>query len=263
MEALDLFNSENTDIDTALQVLQQDQVKGSWFSRFQKVESEPTSTEEIIIKLSDNLRGPMASLQGLSELIDTQQADVNEDYMVMLKQLTRMQEAILRSLDDITFDAQSTVSISQFDVKAEIEEILEKAVGEYPEMGEIHTPVYEMSSGDLFFSDIDRFRKVLSQLLSNAVKFQREYEDEKMIATSIELTSDKVLLTIKDNGTGISREHQPKVFNAFYRGTTNFHGAGLGMFVTKKMVESMGGNITFVSQQGVGTTIYVELPNLI
>jgi PAS domain S-box-containing protein len=106
--------------------------------------------------------------------------------------------------------------------------------------------------------DRRRIEVVLSNLLSNAVKFG----DGKPIDISVRSAEGRALLTIRDRGMGISAADQRRIFERFERAVSeqNFGGFGLGLWVTREVVEAHGGRVSVESVHGEGSTFRVELP---
>ena len=117
-------------------------------------------------------------------------------------------------------------------------------------------------------ADATRIREVLTNFLSNAVKFTKDGGTVTLDISSHPGEDDKHIVAryiVKDNGIGMSEEFQKKLFKPFSqeddRGArTQYKGTGLGMAIAKEYVEIMGGSIAVESQKGVGTTFTVEIP---
>ena len=75
-------------------------------------------------------------------------------------------------------------------------------------------------------------------------------------------SDEGVVITITDNGEGISKENQEKVFDMFFRASSSSFGTGIGLYICKEITAKMGGNINLTSELGVGTTITLFLPKL-
>lgn len=108
------------------------------------------------------------------------------------------------------------------------------------------------------------FTNVIFNLLDNAVKYRREDEPLQLTVTSIDLPDERLEISIEDNGIGISKEDQKRIFEKFYRVSTgNRHdvkGFGLGLAYVNKMIHELGGSITVESQLGHGTKFIIILP---
>jgi signal transduction histidine kinase len=105
---------------------------------------------------------------------------------------------------------------------------------------------------------------VIFNLLDNAVKYRREDVPLELIATTNEISGNRLEITICDNGIGIKKEDLKKIFDKFYRVSTgNRHdvkGFGLGLAYVQKMVRELGGEIRVESEVNVGTKFIIILP---
>ena len=110
-------------------------------------------------------------------------------------------------------------------------------------------------------ADSNRLLQVMNNLLSNAAKFSHR---NSAISVSCEVIDQHVRILIADNGVGIPRKFQKDVFNKFSQAdpsdTKKVRGTGLGLSISKYIVEKHNGTIGFQSEEGVGSTFYVELP---
>jgi PAS domain S-box-containing protein len=118
--------------------------------------------------------------------------------------------------------------------------------------------VHTHTGDEIIFSDPALLRNVVTNLLSNAIKFSAE---GSIIEVSSNVSKDRVVLTVKDNGMGISKEDQEHLFERFFRGTnvTNIQGTGLGLHIVAKYIEIMDGKIEFKSELEKGTTFIITL----
>jgi signal transduction histidine kinase len=103
-----------------------------------------------------------------------------------------------------------------------------------------------------------RLEQVLTNLLSNAIK----YGAGRPIEISVEATDERARLSVRDQGIGIPPEHHGRIFERFQRAVSRRHygGFGLGLWISRRTVEAMGGTLTLASTPGQGATFVVELP---
>lgn len=110
--------------------------------------------------------------------------------------------------------------------------------------------------------DPDRMREVITNLFDNAVK----YTDEGKVSLGITGNKDVIQIRVSDTGPGIPPEDLPHLFQKFYRvdnsATRTIGGTGLGLFISKKIVELYRGTIWAESELGKGSTFYINLPRL-
>lgn len=109
-------------------------------------------------------------------------------------------------------------------------------------------------------TDHTRLKTVLSNLIGNSIKYCDRGKEQPFIKVGTVLENDFCTIVVSDNGIGIDPQHQEKVFEMFYRATENSSGSGLGLFITKEIVEKLGGTIAMSSIPRVGTTVIVKLP---
>ena len=112
--------------------------------------------------------------------------------------------------------------------------------------------------------DAARFSQVLANLLSNAAKFSNRGDEVEISASR---TGKRVRISVKDYGAGISEDFRPEIFGKFSQGDSSSTrvkgGSGLGLHISKQIVERMGGEIGFETELDKGTTFWFELPLLV
>ncbi len=141
-----------------------------------------------------------------------------------------------------------------FNLKVVVEELIEQLQVTAKQGQSIR---YEHKGDELVGLDKQIFRNILLNLLSNAIKYSNE---------DIELTSTNekgsLSISVADKGIGIPEEDQGKLFGNFFRAKNaqDIHGTGLGLNIVKRYVELLGGTISFISRQNLGSTFFVHLP---
>jgi PAS domain S-box-containing protein len=108
-------------------------------------------------------------------------------------------------------------------------------------------------------SDTTLLKTIFSNLISNSLKYSSS-ERQCKISISAHLKEDSILFQIKDNGIGIPKEKQDKVFDFFYRLNSNIEGIGIGLSLVKWAIHKLDGSISLTSAEGTGTTISFTLP---
>jgi len=112
-----------------------------------------------------------------------------------------------------------------------------------------------------FFGDAFRIEVILGNLISNAIKYQKENENDKHVNIDIDVNSTQVAISINDNGMGILNEHLEKIFQQFFKSKIN-HGSGLGLFIVKEALNKISGKISVSSNPTDGTTFKITIPNV-
>jgi signal transduction histidine kinase/CheY-like chemotaxis protein len=112
-------------------------------------------------------------------------------------------------------------------------------------------------------TDIDRIKQIIGNLLSNAIKFT-PIDGFIEFKIKYDKNRDKAIISIRDNGIGISKENQEHIFSPFRQASkdtsSNYGGTGLGLSISKKLVELLGGELKLESSEGKGSKFYFEIP---
>jgi signal transduction histidine kinase len=113
-----------------------------------------------------------------------------------------------------------------------------------------------------FYSDERRIRSIVHNIMSNSVKYSDNQKDSCWLNIEIHADQEKCVFDFTDNGKGIAAEYQSRVFEMFYRATSERSGSGLGLYIVKEMTERIGGTVELESQLGIGTKLRLTLPML-
>ena len=228
--------------------------------RGQYVEIEKTNKEldKLVKILSHDLRAPMNSVKGLINLArDEKNPDEFRNYLNMMEKSVNKLETftvdIITSLRSRGMDTASDVNMSTF--ISDIIEELRFADGASDIKIENDIPK------DLVIkSDPVRLRVVLANLISNAIRYHDPAKSLRFIRVTANRFSDKVEVLISDNGIGIAREHQEKIFESYFTIGNHSDSNGLGLSNVKDAVVKLNGKITVDSKPGEGSTFKVVLP---
>ena len=149
--------------------------------------------------------------------------------------------------------------ITPHNISFNIKELITPLCSEMEAIAKSNQQFRYVHTGDTtVFSDPSLLRNVITNLLSNATKFSPE---SSIIEISSKVTKEETVVTVKDNGMGISKADQEHLFERFFRGTnvTNIQGTGLGLHIVGKYIEMLDGNIEFASELEKGTTFIIRL----
>ena len=99
---------------------------------------------------------------------------------------------------------------------------------------------------------------IMQNLLENAIKYSSK--NSPFVVVRVFARDEHVFIEVSDNGQGILLEHQPKIFEMFFRATKNASGTGLGLYILKRSVDRLNGTVALRSEIGQGSTFTVKLP---
>ncbi len=214
--------------------------------------------DRFVYSASHDLSAPLKSILGLIQL--TRLENKNE---ALTYHLEHMQKSVLKLEGVINSLTQFSRNVGHAIIKQEIifDEMVEEVLDElkYPFHADKVKIIKKYQPQDYVTSDYLRLKIILSNLISNALKYKNGKVGSSFVEIMFEKTNGSHRIHIKDNGIGISPENQIKVFDMFYRATLQSTGSGLGLYIVKETVEKLGGTISLESTPGSHTIFTVTL----
>lgn len=217
--------------------------------------------DNFVYSVSHDLRSPLLSVRGLLQLsMDAAQKDeLIEKYLKMAnKSIDHLDETIREIL---AYSRNTRVDVAEeiFDVAKVIEQICQDLEHATEKNIQFRT---EINGSSMLCSDKARVNTVLRNLIGNAVKYSKDRPDGSFVKTKIMSSENQMIISVHDNGEGISRENLVKVFDMFYRATTTSQGTGLGLYICKEILLKLHGKIEAQSEFNKGTIMTVTIPNI-
>lgn len=211
-----------------------------------------------VYSTSHDLRAPLASITGIINLARMENSiqDPN-NYIEMIEScVTRMDSFILKIIE-----YYKSVRAEEENLPIHFEPMVENAIENSRMQNPAITIQKEIHQPVAFLGDEYRISIILSNLISNAVKYQKPSEPSPFIKIEVEVTEKKAVIKVSDNGIGILPEQLQNVFRMFFRGSNNVTGLGIGLYIVKEAVAHLGGTISVDSVYGEGTTFHLQIPN--
>jgi len=225
------------------------------------------SHETFIYSVSHDLKGPLANIEGLVQLLtkssyeltEGQENEKDHQFIVELldQSVTSMKNIINELTDIVKIEANfkepvETVSFEY--ILQEVEMILKNIIVE----NQVSIS-YDIQEKEILFSR-KNIRSILYNLISNAIKY---HHPDKAPEVSVEIRqkAEMVHISVSDNGIGIAEDQQNLIFTPFTRLKKDIDGTGIGLHLVKKIIENEGGRISVSSKVGEGTRfdIYLEI----
>lgn len=224
-----------------------------------------------LLSMSHDIRTPMNAIIGFTNIALHQ--NMVSDIHDSLKKVQQSSNHLLSLLNDVLDfsrieSGKVTISPEPVDITQltdNVQAIMNGLLYNRDLKFEVHR---ESLKNPYVLADVVRIREVLVNLLGNAVKFTKDGGAITLDISSYPGADEKHIITryvVRDNGIGMSEEFQKKLFDPFSQeddanARTQYKGTGLGMAITKKYVDMMGGSIAVESKKGVGATFTVEIP---
>lgn len=226
---------------------------------YSQVEQALRAQRRFVADASHELRTPLTSIRGNLALLRRQPPISEEDRTAVLADTEEESERMIRLVNDLLLlaraDAGRSVTLQPVVLGDVIDEVCRQVRGLAPDR-EVSC---EDSKEVVALADRDALKQVLLILLDNAVKFTGP---GGRIEVSMSSSGDKASVSVQDNGTGISEEDLPHIFERFYQSDSSRTdaGLGLGLAIAAQLVEAQGGTLTVRSTQGEGSTFTLCLP---
>ena len=222
--------------------------------------------DAFISNVSHELRTPLTSISGYVELISDGELGELSPGLAQAVDVIGRNTGRLRSLveDLLTLSAYDASEVRLDRTNLDLAALLSECHGALvPLLVRRELDVRVQPAPDLRRIEADRtqLERVVLNLMSNAVKFT---PDGGRVLVRAENAGENVVVTVEDSGIGIPADEQERLFSRFFRSSLSMsaeiQGTGLGLALTKTLVEQHGGSVSLTSAEGVGTTVTVRLP---
>lgn len=215
--------------------------------------------DQVIYKTTHDLRAPLMSALGLVDLAMHAPADQKDEYLALIRKSLHKLSGFIEEMNHFFRAGKMAVQRERINLSDLIREELESQRNLYrADKLTIETSVNEEEA---FFSDRIRVKTILTNLVTNAIKYADVTKEKSVIRINAKTDKNQLVLVVEDNGIGIEEKYQKKIFDLFFRATTQSHGTGLGLFILKDTVERLKGTIEMKSQPGKGTMFKISIPN--
>lgn len=220
-----------------------------------------SAKEELISNVSHEFRSPLMSVLGNVDLVLEEADALSAAAVQRLEVVQRNAERLLSLVSDLLVSASTVLAVHPR--RTDLASLIEATIGSAQAQADAsHVSLHTDVPVPLWaHADPLRISQALDNLVSNAIKYS---PDGGEVTVSARSSDDWVRLQVQDTGMGISEEEASRIFTRFFRTQAArqaaIPGIGLGLSITKTIVERHGGNITCESKPGTGTTFTMTLP---
>ncbi|WP_053970659.1 ATP-binding protein [Mangrovimonas sp. ST2L15] len=225
------------------------------------------SREQLISMVSHDLRTPLSTVTGYSELLQKNTTSVKEkNYLEHIRNASSYMGQLVEDLLEFSKleDGKIAIESVPFNIRQNIDDIAQGAQNIYKNKPVELIVEHDKQISWPIVSDPFRIKQILYNLMVNAYKFTKTGSIKVRSTLESERSHDFLKISVSDTGIGISKDQQETIFKAFTQADsseeTKQNGFGLGLTISKKLAELLGGTLTLESDLGVGSTFTLRIP---
>lgn len=220
-----------------------------------------TELDRFVYSVSHDLRSPLTSILGIINFIETESGEPETiKHILMIRESVYRLDNFIQNILNYSRNNRLSLKVQKIDLQKNIHEIVRSYIGN-PDTKDIEF-IIEIDQRQPFYMDQIRLNTIIENLLSNAIKYHKEGGIDNFIKISSESDSEKLKLTVTDNGVGIDPKYHAKIFDMFYRLNSKKVGSGIGLYIVKDTIELLQGTIAIESELDKGTSFVITLKNL-
>jgi two-component system phosphate regulon sensor histidine kinase PhoR len=221
--------------------------------------------DDLVGSVSHELRSPLTSILGYLDLARDDE-NIDDETRRMIEVAYANSERLLVIVTDLLSAASDAdKQLAMTFTTSDLAQIARDSVEAHQVMAEERDVELAIAGADVARATVDpmRMRQVLDNLITNAIKYNREW-GSVTVAVAVDPGTRGVSVEVRDTGQGIPDADLPRIFDRFYRTnsakTSTTVGTGLGLSITREIIHRHGGHLTVTSELGIGTTFRVTVP---
>ncbi|RKR12045.1 phospho-acceptor domain-containing protein [Flavobacterium sp. 90] len=217
--------------------------------------------DRFVYSTSHDLRAPLNSMLGLIEIAkDDTNEELTLEHLKMLNTSAKKLDSFICDILDYSRNSRMEVEMTQINFAELLKDVTQnlKFIGNNNRTVEFKI---EITGETSIYSDKNRLITIFSNLISNAIRYQNPKIPNPFVSIKVDTSQTEINIEIEDNGIGIDKESQTKIFNMFYRVSHESVGSGLGLYIVKEAINKLNGEIKVQSEKGTGTTFLIKIPN--
>ena len=201
----------------------------------------------------------MVSVMGLVNIAKFENdPSEKEKYLELIGNSMKKLDGFIRDIIDYSRNTRFEIEYKEVDFEEMVESIWEDL--DIVHMAKVEKRV-NIQNSIPFKSDLIRIKMILSNLISNAIRYQKEDRENPFVAVNISIDGNGADIHVEDNGQGIDRIYMPRIFDMFFRASELSMGSGLGLYIVNEAVTKLDGTINVESKVGQGSRFNIHLPH--
>ncbi|HEX8548814.1 MAG TPA: PAS domain S-box protein [Cytophagaceae bacterium] len=218
--------------------------------------------DSFVYRASHDLRAPLRSVLGLVNIIkEEESAEKRNYYFGLIEKSIGKLDFFIADLINFSRNSRLEVNSDKINFKTILSDCIDNL--KYMENAAAINIIYNIKDDIEFYSDESRISIIFQNLLSNSFKYINTKATDHYIKIAVSTSKKGAAITVEDNGKGIHKEFHDKIFNMFFRASYDSYGSGLGLYITKQVIEKLKGTITVKSKPLEGTTFKINLYNFL
>ncbi|MES2389549.1 MAG: PAS domain S-box protein [Bacteroidota bacterium] len=221
--------------------------------------------DSFVYRASHDLRAPLRSVLGLVNILGFETDEEQQKlYLNLIEKSVNKLDNFISDLTNFSRNSRLEVLAEPIDFNIMLDDITENL--RYMENAESIVLYRNLDCESVFYSDKQRMGILLQNLISNAIKYQRQgrslKDEQAWVSLTVNCDHKNATIVVEDNGKGIDPRYAERVFDMFFRASEDSYGSGLGLYIARQVADKLKGNITLESIVGQGTKFTIFLPNL-
>jgi two-component system, sensor histidine kinase and response regulator len=212
-----------------------------------------------VYSISHDLRSPLMSILGVIRLSNLENNVKAPEHLKLIEKSVLKLDGYIRNIIDYYQNTRADHMAEALDFNLLVNEIIDGLKNQDQSI-QFDTDISQIGE---FYGDNFRVKVIISNLISNAIKYQNPEAIENKVSIKIKADKNGASISISDNGVGILQEHIDNIFKMFFRAENSVHqpGTGIGLYIVKEALEKLGGTIKVNSIPLEGSSFEIFIPN--
>ncbi|MCU0382791.1 MAG: ATP-binding protein [Cyclobacteriaceae bacterium] len=214
--------------------------------------------DSFVYSVSHDLRAPLVTILGLVNIAEKEPLSPNLTlYLQHIRSSILRLDNFIKEILEYSRNTRTEAHLETVNLKDLLSEMCSSI---FLTDSSVDVTINFSEENYILLFDKKRLSVILTNVLNNAFKFRDLNKTNRYVKVDASINSEILMICVEDNGIGIDKDHLPKIFDMFYRASEKNHGSGLGLYITKEVVNKLNGEIKIESEFEKYTRIIFKLP---